>query len=400
MAKQNTAGNQTPAPEPVAPATPGSQLDFSQFMGDPQADESTQQQPAPTAPALTQPDPPVDDVPAPEVQSDPTGQELPVDDGTQSDQPPSLISTLESLGFEGVEDEASAISRLGEYFQQNRAQQEELARQLREQQEMLAYFRGRELANQNQNQPPQQQQPVDPQHSTDTPWWNPPPIDQHLIARYRTQEGGWAENTPPDVRVAGENFERYIENWSQRLIYQPDQIFSDLEERIIQRLTPQFHQEFEARTAQQAQDQELESIRTENPWMFARDPRTNQPTESWSQAGAATFAEAKRLYESGLSQLEAWRVAIRLNSTATTSPQMGLNNPAPAPAATPQAETPEQIAARRRQEHIAKGRQMPNRTGALAPASSTDPAPNPDDKRSAGERLLESMINNGAFAAV
>lgn len=268
---------ETPAPAtPQTPPSPGERL-LKELQG-------TQ------APAPATPTPPVEPVAAPEVAETPAE--------------PTFLDRLKQAGFENVENEDEAKSRVLEALLQEREKAQASAREAAE------IRRLRELEAQqaaNPSQPttapaPTAEQPARP--------WQLPQLDQEQLERYQTttvdptsgkQVVGWIEGTPPEIKAKYADYERAYKDWTNTLVHKPHEFIAALKEELRQEAVQEFERTQAERSAQQQSEQFITTFKTENAaWLYTTDPLTKQPTD-FSAEGKQFNKVLSDLHSAGIS---------------------------------------------------------------------------------------------------
>lgn len=315
-------------------------------------------------------------------------------EGSGSDAPaqPTFLDTLRERGFTLPEDADEAAAReqlLSAYEDRER----EAARLRDEQQQlraMAAYYQ--QQAGQFYQQPAQQ--PAQP--SQPDSWWNPPQVDQVAVSRYRVpgEDGrpSWAPNTPPEVIAAGEKYAQYIDQWANDLLTNPDKVLPNVIARVVDERVEQILAE---RAEQERTSQFANSFANNYPWVFDRDPVTQQiktdPVSGqyvFSKHGARAAEVVRDLVANGMTNIElAWRIADQ-----STKAERTTSTPVIPTQVAPTAPTP--AAARR--DLLQRGAGVaPNRNGTFRrpEGGAVQPAQNPH--MSPGQQLVERLRESG-----
>lgn len=311
------------------------------------------------------------------------------DDHQQVEQTPepqgnSLGSLLQNYGFQDIDDD-SALPRLEAFMQQTQEERDRLQRleqELEEQRRLNAAIRAHQELNAPGNSAAQPQQ----QQAEQDQWWNPPKVNEQTLQKYRVRnpETGmdeWAPNTPEEVRRQAEEYQLYHEEWMNKLIYDPVSIFEDMENRILSKIQPEIQQTYQQQTEAQRRESELNSMATENDWLWAVDPQTNQPLNSYSERGRAVEQTATNLIQNGLDELMAYKTAIELHKPTPVESQQRVQQEVRQEAA--------QKAEQRREDLLRRSRPTPSRGGSLQ-TTPEDSTPQ-DPKLSWGQQLIQQM---------
>lgn len=281
----------------------------------------------------------------------------------QADDTPPLVKKLAELGFENVTSTEEGVERLISAYKQ---QQEQFGQQLKDTiAEVRASFA---------------------QPATSTPeapdakqWWNPPQADLAAASRYRTPDGGWKPETPPDLRQQVEALERYKATFADRLLTDPKSALAPLLEEKFQEF---FEQKFGQITAAQREEQFFAKAYAENDWLFEKDPHSGRSTRKLSAEGQRfneLFLEAQDEY--GVADpIKAFGFALKLREV-----ERG--------ASANKTVTHEQAAAeneRRKKELITRAAPGADRGASL------QPGPTPKNRNlSPGQRLAQNLQREG-----
>lgn len=278
-------------------------------------------------------------------------------------QEPSWLGKVKELGFENVSNPEEAIERLASAYRQTK---DEFGAQLQQ------------LLEQHKSQPTPQPQVQDAQDG-----WKPPQIDRRLIAQFKTADG-WKEGTPDSVKQQYAAWENYRAQFAESFLDDPSQALDPI-------LQKKFDQYFESKygqlTQQQQQQQAEQRIYSENPWLFEKDPVTQQPRlDRLSAEGQLIQPHFAELYEKTGDFTLAWKYAKATYDAQKSSSQLK---------ATTQAQTASEINAQRKAEAVnrASGATV-NRTGSLpTPADNRASQRNPQLRP--GQRALQIAQRNG-----
>lgn len=435
MAKQ-TASQNPGTPAPAAPAkSPGAELvaalDAAGIQapnadgGEPNATVSTpaaQSEPSPVvaAPSTAAPAAAVTPTPETTVSAD------------QQQTTRSLLERMGELGFQGVTNEQEGIERLLEAqrtAQQQLQQMQEWARYGQEYAELAQDPDFQKFYAQRQAMPTpvrhmgQGQPASEPTQSNAPPagtWCPVPDIDLNLVQRYREtkidpvsgqQITDFKANTPVAIRQQFENWQMGVDQFTTEFTTQPRKVLSGFfEQEAMPRIVEAIRQELAQVTTQQTQQTLSMRIAAENPWIFAKDPRTNQPMVDPVSGQHVLTPEGQQAYNV-LSQVrqyvpdpvEAWemtRARVMVSNPHLVQQYLlpqGQSTPAPTPAPAP-APTPAPVAAQRRQTNYlqnaaAASTTPPNRTGSLSQQGTTQQRSG--RRPTPGHDLIETMAAMG-----
>lgn len=192
--------------------------------------------------------------------------------GEPSSEPsPDPLAAYRELGFQNVETPEEANQRLMQAYRQQMADVEALRRQQEELKTLAQY--GNQYLQQLQQPQQQQQTPQQPDS-----WWSPPQVDTELLSRFRVTDAEgrmqWRQDTPPEIRAQAEAHERYLEQWAERLVREPQKVLPEIIEKEFDRL---FEERYSQRVNQEYTSQRLQQIQQENAeWLYEKDPRSGQ----------------------------------------------------------------------------------------------------------------------------
>lgn len=326
----------------------------------------------------------------------------PVADSEPETQPESqwdFMGALQALGFQDVGDVNDGQKRLAQQFYQTQLQLQ------RAQQERQYY---EQQLQQLQNQPPPQdrqpEQPAEPE-----PVWNPPQVDQHLVARYMTtDEAGnqaLSANAPAHVRDQYEKYQAYRAKFAEDFLSNPVDVINRLSQQTIEQ---QVKEQLESYQQTQQQQSTVERIKSQyGHLLYATDPMTNQLTNTLSPSGDRIVGYIQSAMAMGVTNPDhQWNYAmeqfqrdqaiyelqqLRSGQVPPAAPVLG-QQATPVPPA--QAPTPAQVQEQRRQE-------FQNRTqaaGAPTPpkgGSFSDSGAQRRSHQSDGEEFAEALVGNG-----
>jgi hypothetical protein len=281
-------------------------------------------------------------------------QQLPLD----TPAPATLVEKLAALGFENLKDDAEATDRLIQAFQEQKSQNESLGDQVRQ---ALYELRA-------------SQQPQQPQPAQASSWWNPPQVDSHLVAQYRTADG-WKPETPSQIRQAYEAREAHKAKFANDLLENPKNTLLPLLKEVF---SETFTQQYSQLTAQQQYQQQLAS----NEWLWEKDPQNGRPTQRLSREGERFNELLIQIEEDIPDKGKALKYALMFRDKEQAAAQATRL-------------TPEQAAAANVEKKaglLAAAAPALNRNGSL-PQPGTKPPSNRN--LSAGQRLYQEMQKNG-----
>lgn len=308
-----------------------------------------------------------------------------------------FVQKVSELGFANVKDENEARDRLLESYQTQLQQQQAIQAKMAEMQQYATY--GQQYLQKMQDPNFQQflaqsQQPAGEKKKEEN-WWSPPTFDQTWIERYRevdptTGTPKWKEGTPADVKVNAEQYQAYIEKWSDDLVRRPHEVLPKIIREEARRL---FQEEFQQRTAEQETQNFATQVKEQNQeWLFAKDPRTQgvmtDPVSGqpfYSPEGQRAMQWVAHAEKIGIGDpREQWDYAV-------TKLQIELNR---SPAST-QAATNGNAADNSKLALLKKGAgHIANRAGSEAPIETPNPrSQNPH--LSAGRKLVADLQRNG-----
>jgi hypothetical protein len=289
---------------------------------------------------------------------------------------PTFLSHLAELEFSGIETPEQGQERLLEAYREQQARLAEIEQQRTADREFAEYGRQYMAELREQRAKP----PATPQPS-ETWSFSPPHFDEALKAKYQEfdPESGmlrWKSGTPAKVIADSEARDDYILQWTQQIAYRPQEVFPKIVEQYAM---PLFERMFEERMRQTHTETFVDQIKRENPWLWANDPRTNQPTQRFSQQGQRVMELVARVEQMGVTDpAYQWELANAMYRSEQT-------NGTP-----PVEQTAAQTAAAQRRTHQARGANaIPDRGGAVAPAAVRNKNLTP------GQRLVEKAIADG-----
>jgi len=292
-----------------------------------------------------------------------------------------FMQMLADAGFTDVESEEDGRARLSEYIQQRQQADQELE-QLRAQ---TAYYQQQQAAQ-------YQQQPAQPAPEPEPAAEIPrifPEINFDQMQKFRTEEGGWAPNTPPELIAQGEDFfER-----QQQFLYNPDAVLAPIIDARARAIAEEIVRSGITEHAEAAEvDQFISTFQAENPWIYKRDPVTNDLlVGEWTDEGRRLQEIATGLSRDKVPFEKAWQMA-KVQYDAEQITRQGR-------AAGPDTAS---LAEQKRQEFLAANAATPappaDRSGTLPLNSNPEPQ-RPQDDRNAGKgrRVVELMQADGAL---
>lgn len=361
--------------------------------GQPTVPEASSSAPPPPTPVTSEPEP-VETPEAPEVTPPPEPAEV--------SEAPGLVQQLQELGFENIEDDATAQQRLVEAYRQQRAEHERLTQE-RERYQPLAQY-GQEYLALQRDEEFQQLMAARRARSTNSasaappaaerpaPWWNPPKVEQAWLERYRevdpdTQQPRWKASTPADVRASVEQYQHYVEDWADNLVKRPHEVLPPVIEAVVKPLLDRY---FEDRYQEIEQRHFIDELREKNAdWLYQRDPRTNQLTQQLSPEGQQLVDYANRLQAAGVTDpRQQWQLATEFLGSR-------LEREGAQVAATRESNTVKvEQAKAATQQRVAKATARPNRAGSV-PRPTQEATREQNRGLRPGEKLLARMEMEG-----
>lgn len=238
---------------------------------------------------------------APETSS-PAAADAPAD--------PFLQRLEQELGFTDLKDRTDAETRLVQFAAEQRREREQLEAWRRENEPLVGY--GREYIA---NRPATQQQ--SPAAAELKPWQPPVEYPADAERRYleRDESGGvkFKDGTPAEARAQIERYVAYRDGLVEMFATRPDQFIEKvliplIDERSKGVIEPFYNE----RTAEQQAQSYYEQVAEENrDWLYAKDPRTNQPTQQLTERGKLFDQKIAYYAQFGMSPQEAVRLAKR-----------------------------------------------------------------------------------------
>jgi hypothetical protein len=350
------------------------------------------------------------------------------DSGAAAEAPLSFLDQLAAEGFEGVADEADAQARILESHRQLREQNEQLQRMQPYAREHIELYRDpafqafmaqrqqpaghRDLPQNGTAQPAgQPQQPA--QETPAESWWNPPKVDQRKVDLYREireDENGnrkvyWADDTPLSLRSAVAEKEAYHAEWAAKLVNEPDEAFESFykprrrkdfeDEEYLKLLDQRIDARFGRVQEQQTEQQFLDQLGEQNPWLWKTDPRTQQPLINPVTHQAELSPQGQRAFEltaeaeaMGIkSPQDQWRYAERMLKVEQFEATQGQQT---------QGQQTQQRIQDQRQKHLRRGTAngLPSRGGSIP--NGTSPGRRPQNPNlSFGHSAAAALEQNG-----
>jgi hypothetical protein len=306
--------------------------------------------------------------------------------------PPSLAERVKALGFADVSDDTEAIDRVLKAFEERSQRTADLERQLRQAEELETY---RQQLAQQQKPEPEAKGP----ESTSQTWWNPPQVDQAAIELYRSDDGGgWKPETPPQIRIQGDQYQKYVNEWASKLVRNPIEALKPFAEQIKQQLLADLDGHLEGRRQAETEAQFLGRVRQENPWLWEIDPVTKQPKVGMdgryvaSTEGSRMTAYLQRAEQIGVRGAQAqWEYAMQQRELEKIKSQQTQ---------TQAQKTAQEEAEKRKQELLQRAApNVANRAGFTPPVG--QPGHGIPRQRTAtfGEKVAAAMKANGAVGA-
>lgn len=309
---------------------------------------------------------------------------------------PSFLDRVKELGFQDVADENAARDRLLADYQQRVSETERIKAEL-DQQKVYAKYGQEYLEGLRSNPQPSAQST--PSSAERKDWWTPPKYDNAVAERYREAKAdgayGWKENTPAEIRVAAESYQAYIENWAHQLATNPKEALRGIKDEIREEILSEFDTKYQGYRQQETIEEFQDRLRSENEWLFEKDPRTNRVDYSRMSAdGQRMDALVTKFMSPKYNNLplpEAWELAKEIYDLQ----QVGTQT-----AAVVQQQTNQQVAATQKQKVLQRARGLgPQRNGSATPANNPNGSvQNP--MRTAGDYLREQMRADGTSPAL
>lgn len=283
-----------------------------------------------------------------------------------------VASLAQQLGFQDVRDDGEASQRLSAAYEQSQSQIQQIQQ---ERDQLNATLQA--LISQ---QPQQVEQPQ--ATSEQSGWWNPPDIDPELVKKYKTQEG-WDPNTPPEIRAKGEQLERYVDNWVNKLMYSPQEALEGALNEIFER---KFDETYGSRIQEQKNEQALNNILRQNShWMFEQDPVTKQPRMVngqyvLTQQGQVASALSSQAEQAGMTDpVHIWNY-VQMGMTAQSAAAQQAQQPATQD---------------HRLDHLRQAAtNVPQRSGTEEPVTQELSGSN-NPNLSAGQKLAQQLLQDG-----
>lgn len=265
---------------------------------------------------------------------------------------------LAELGFANVQSDDEAFDRLASAYQQQR---DDFGAQLKSALEQV-----------RQTAPP----PASAADAAPDKWWNPPQVDLQLAARYRTPDGKWTDDAPPDVRAQVAAWERYRAQFAEKLLSNPKDALAPL---LKESFAEFFDEHYGKLAAQQAHEQFFAKAYAENDWLFEKDPHSGKPRSD------RLSAEGQRVNDLMIQAAREYGIADPVKQFQFVMKQRDLERAAAA--ARP---TAEDARAEKQQQLLGRAGPGANRDASLKPS----PAP-PNKNLSPGQRLWQLMQREG-----
>jgi len=305
------------------------------------------------------------------LQAAPLEQQPPVETPPPAEPPslsPRLAKLKDEFGFENVADEGEAFDRLVDYTKNLK---NEFSAQLQS-----------AIAELKQTQPTTVAPPPPTQDAKGKWTWAPPAVDPTIVSQFRTADG-WKPETPADIKAAAEARQAYLDSFARKFVNDPAGTLRPLLEDTFGEF---FDQRFGDIASQQQQQSYQQQVFSENPWLWEKDPVSNQPKigvlSPEGQLLNQHFVEAER---SGMSFDMAWKYAHAMHTAAKLATQNKTDA---------SSQTAAEVNAQHKADMLARaGSPAPSR-GASLPAPA---APNQTQNRhlSFGERFRQNAQRNG-----
>lgn len=221
-----------------------------------------------------------------------------------------LTSTLSDLGFRDVESEEDAQARLVQAYQEQLNQTAALEQRAREAEIRAAV---RDMQPQAAPAPVADSEPSAPQY-----WPAYTSVDPQMINKYRetyvdpeTNQLAvrWSADTPADLRASYDRYTTEVEQWTNKLAYEPQQtlqpIIEDLAERKVREIMQSSFgfapEEISSRLDLSGEQAAVDNFMGE--WggkLYELDPVTRQPTQRLSDFGSKVDQAMIEAYDMGL----------------------------------------------------------------------------------------------------
>jgi len=209
-------------------------------------------------------------------------------------QKPTLLDRIRGFGIE-AEDEQSALRNLADRWEQTTPYMEQLQERL----EAAESRFNRALEIMSQQRSSQSPETPTPTQQPESPWRRVKPldIDKEALKLYQTADGGFKEDTPPEVLREVFRYQRDMERWLNDAMTDPEAMFAAgidarIEKALAQRLETHDRQR-DSRSAIQQMSDEVEQF------IYGTDPLTGQvDRNTWSEFGRAFAAASQEAEES------------------------------------------------------------------------------------------------------
>lgn len=238
---------------------------------------------------------------------------------------PDFLESLRSVGFENVTSAEEAQQRLLEAYRTQQERYQQLESRVKEIEPLANY--GREYIQHLRTPPPQPAAPK--QEAQPADWWSPPKVDPGLVQKYRafnpeTGQQEWSRETPAAVRAQAEEYQTYIEQWTNNLIYNPKEALkSPIRREVEEYLEEVFGvspKELPERLDISGEQRVYNDLLSQyGDRIFPRNPVTQKPDyERLTPYGEALRAGLEEAQQYGLPTEARVRYAVRLaESTAS-----------------------------------------------------------------------------------
>lgn len=314
--------------------------------------------------------------------------------------PASLLDQMQMLGFQDLQSEEDARSRLIAAYQERERQLEQIASRYQQVTPLAQY--GQQYLQLMQNPAFQQFQAQAQPGVTQTQpqednWWSPPKYDAIMAEKYREvkvdpatgeQRVEWKANTPAEVRSAVEAHSSYLEKWADDLVRRPQEVLP----KIIRAEFDKYFDERYGSIQQQAEvDQLANQIKTyHSDWMYRKDPRTNQTIEGeLTPDGQRAMGYLQEAMQMGIgSPQQQWRYVERCMTADYAQFSQQQNQQ--------QQTTPAQVAQQKKQELLSRGStSLPSRTGSIPEPGAGKSARSQNSSVDFGNKVLAQMNADG-----
>lgn len=305
-------------------------------------------------------------IPEPVSESAPSGTETPEASDAPTPEPKQAPAWLqrvkEEFEFDVADDEDpdAVLSRVLDYTSQQRKDAEALEAWRRQNESFVAY--GQQYLA--QQKPQQAEQPKSEQPK---PWDTPVKYSDNFSEYRERDEDGteqWKANTPAEVRAQGDAWLNHVQQHVRMVANRPDLFWQKVREVAQSVSREEVVPFYEQKTVEQQRvEQERQFAQQNAAWLYARDPRTNQPlTGQFSEIGNLFVNTYQEFLDKGHPPQDAIELAqYRVSKRTGSEPWK------------PVEKTPEQIREEKRSEHVRKpangAKAIANRSGSFTEGS-------------------------------